>query len=104
VTRKDLEEAIAPLLTADEIRDELEPIEEELATIGEAVDEIQVHVFSHLGVVEQSGADLIGQAIGFANEALERDTNNQRMGAFRRSTTSRDKIEKKHKGTANVVV
>jgi hypothetical protein len=54
-------------------------------------------VFSHIGVVEQSGADLIGQAIGFANEALERDSSNR---TFRRSTTSRDKIDKK-RGTTN---
>jgi hypothetical protein len=63
---------------------------------------LEVHVFSHIGVVEQSGADLIGQAIGFANEALERDNTQNRM--FRRSTTSRDKINQKHRGTANVVV
>ena len=28
----------------------------------------EVHVFSHIGVIEQSGDDMIGQAIAFANE------------------------------------
>ena len=42
VSTADLNDAVEPLCTIDKLRDELEPIEEELSTIGQDVADINV--------------------------------------------------------------